>query len=214
MPDYLSRNERKSTRRIAKQVVTSIVGQPELKYLDSGVVNTAAPSVTGATGYLASVIAGDQQNQRTGLEIRAKSLLIRWTFANTVASTAPITFRCIVGIDWKPILATTPQASDILQDPNQILSPINILQGNERFSILRDKTFILNPGSTAAGVAVVAGQYKTMKMFMRLSQTVAFVGYSANDYARGQPFYLVMGSSAGGSAGLYSFYARFRFTDV
>lgn len=208
-----SKRGTKRVRRIAYGEIKRVVGIPELKFLDSGVGNTAAPNITGAGGILSGMAGGSSVITRAGNEIRCRSLLMRINFTNTVGSTAPITWRFILGIDWENV-GGAPTGAQILEDPNNILSPINITLSNGRFSILTDKTFITNPGSTAAGVAVVPGQLKTMKFFKRLHHTALFGTALAASTLRGAVFYYAQSSAAGLSAGEIAFRARFRWTDV
>lgn len=208
-----SRKGTKRVRSIAYGEIKRVVGLPEVKFFDGSIINTAAPIVTGAGGLLSNMAGGSTVTTRAGNEIRCRSLLTRWAFASPPTNTAAIIWRCIIGIDWES-LGVTPTGALILQDPTLILSPLNITTSNGRFSILRDKLFLTNPGSTAAGIAALPGQFKTMKMYMKLRQNALFAGATVNDSLKGALFYYVMSSAAGANAGTFTMYSRFRFTDA
>lgn len=209
----MDRYERKEAKQIARAVVRSIVGTPELKQLDVQTGLTTVPSGTGACWILNDMAGGSTAAERLGNEIRCRSLLIRGIVTNTLASTAPIVIRVIVGIDWEN-LGTAPTEAELLQFAGNILSPLNITSSNGRFSILRDKTYVVAGGSLGATAGPGLGSLKHLKFFLRLQHKALYASNALGATLRGTVFIFAVGSSSGGSSGGVNFTTRLRFTDA
>lgn len=207
MSDVLfSKRGTKRIRQIADQEIKSIVGTPELKYLDGSVTNTDAPITTGAGGIISQIAGGSTAITRAGNQILNRSLLARWVIVNKSTNTAPIYWRVVIGIDWEST-GTTPTGAQVFQDATNILSPLNLTTTRERFTILRDKLF-------HTGQLGVQDYTKTMTQYIKLKHNTAFSGTGSTDLLRGAVWYFIMCSAGAATAGNYSTWFRLRFTDA
>lgn len=149
---------------------------------------------------------GVSVRERTGNQVRAKSLLLRWAIFNRSTATLPIYWRVLVGIDYESV-GTTPTGAELFYDETSILSPLNIDETRGRFKILRDKFF-------ATGPITVSTYQKVLKMYIPLHHKCEYAGAAANTSLKGALFYFIMSSPTAGTEGSFSVYTRFRFQDA
>lgn len=152
----------------------------EAKTIDTG----AAPQVstTGAFALLNGCIQGTDYTNRIGRKIMLKSLYIRGIVASDVgvtmtspAITVAQQARMIIFCDNQPNGAT-PAVLDLLNNATTV-SQLN-LNNRDRFKILVDKTFVLDPivyNTTATqSVAAATNQIRQYKKFKKLNMETIY----------------------------------------
>lgn len=216
-----SRRGTKRVRTIADGEIKRLVGLPELKYLDGAVGLTAIPNTTGAVWSLNEVAQGFTGNQRLGDQIRIRSILLRTYTVNNANNLAPISVRFIIGID-KDSVGAVPSLANVLQNPaTPHISNLNLSSTRGRFTILRDKTFILGPGAQVASIpagTIVMNQAnnarKSHKFYIKMNHLLGYFGAVATNYREGNLFFLATCDAAAGNEGSVMWNLRTRFTDA
>lgn len=135
------------TASTALSVATTIAGliNVEFKYWD--VTSNLSPSTTGAVIHLNAIAQGDGVSNRDGVEVKNKSLELKWSAEQHASATTTIV-RFLVVIDVDPN-ATTPSIGQIIDGTN-ILSFRN-LDYRKKFVILKDWTIHLGDKTTMSG---------------------------------------------------------------
>lgn len=129
------------------QGVSSLVNA-ELKYHDQSMLNT--PDDSGTVDFLSGIPEGDDNTQRNGRSIRAKSIYLTGSVAQNASATETIV-RIIVFRD-KSGAGTPPIVLDVLS-VTDVTSPLNVDTAGNRFQILSDQRFqFSNSGSKIAWI--------------------------------------------------------------
>lgn len=215
----MDKREAKQARSIAKQVVKSIVGVPEIKWIDatgSGVVpNTGIVSSYGTA-------QGVNVNQRTGNQVRWLSFNFRSKWVANPNSTAGCIVRVIIGID-RENQGATPTVAQILETPgSDVLSALNISTTRGRFSILWDKEFTVGAGAVVASIPAGTMQMNQAPNGIRFVAKLQnlhrvqqeYTGTTATATSIGTPWVLMISDVAAGNAPTGSTFIRLRFQDV
>lgn len=203
-----------STRRaayVARMRAPARRGLPsiaEWKAKDSAV--TPDCNTTPVFTLLNGIARGDDINERTGRQIRMKSILVNANVTVTASTGIDQTARVIIFYD-RQTNAAAPSGgvTDVLLAND--VSSVSNLENRNRFQILYDRKFLLNasgePGSTRA-----------IKWYRKLNLPVTFnAGDAATvaDITTGSLYMLTLGSIASGNtdAGLFG-YVRVRYEDA
>lgn len=154
--------------------------------------STPSQLVSWATApvLVSDIAQGDDDGQRTGNQVRIRSLLFNF-YARGNAQNTSNAIRAIVFID-KQNTGTTPTTSDILQFSGNIgavISPLNV-DHTTRYKIIYDRRFTFShqtnytaATSATSGVgAVIKSWYKKMFMPVRWTGPSATDTYTNNIY--------------------------------
>ena len=111
-------------------------------------------STTGTFLDLNTVPSGAGDNARTGNDISATSIRIRWIASQVAATTVANNCRIIVGWDSQPnTAATTATLLDTSIVTNPLVAPYNH-DNQKRYKILYDRSFTLNPSAGVSGTVI------------------------------------------------------------
>lgn len=182
---------RPTTVSLAKRI-RRIENDEELKYINQN--RTAVTATTSGTLQLLNGIAhGDTAITREGDEVRWTSYNFRGSILSATDVLTPVIFRLIVFWDKQangadPTIAGNPNTpvSALLDNQsitNLVYSPIQ-WQNAERFRILYDRNFILNPmvvGNTTAGATDgVLATSKLIRIKLKLNRVTKYTGANSN----------------------------------
>lgn len=114
---------------------------PEIKWSDT---NPSPGNITntGFVGQIVQVTQGDGENQRVGMDLKAKSSTVRFTVQQNVTTPTNCYFRMIHFI-WRENI-TVPNVTSILDSTNH-LSPLNRYNA-PLFTVISDKSYTLASG--------------------------------------------------------------------
>lgn len=153
----------------------------ELKVADLGVVEFATTVLSPALYLMAVPQQGTGFDQRVGRKVTLKSFYIRGTVATVSATGAPSLnsvgvshARMIIFCDYQPN-GLLPAITDLLKQQNS-LSMLN-LNTRDRFKILCDKEFVLDPylyDSNDPSFASASNQIKYFKKYKRINIETIF----------------------------------------
>lgn len=164
---------------------------------------TAQPTIanTGTVIALTNIVQGDDDRQRQGLAIKAKSLLIRYNIEMN-ASALNTTLRLAVVRDNQQISDGTPTWTNIFRatDTN---TPLNEAQAG-RFTVLYDRKYVLNQGSY---------ELRHGKMFRKLNHSVRYNGVGSGDIQKGGLYLAVLADQPTNLPTL-SYYSTLAYTDA
>lgn len=195
MPLNTSKPLYKRVKKIEKKL-----SRVEKKFFDYSQVNQS-PGASAVIYPISQVVQNDGYNQRTGNDITAVSLFVR---LNAIKDAIPsaTAFRVIIVAD-RECRAATPAASDVLEDANNYLSPINHVNG-KRFKVILDKVYAL----TASQNMVI------YKRFIKLrDMLIRFQDQFGTTPRENSLFLLLVSDNTPNPPGV-DFYTRLRFTDA
>jgi len=187
-------------------------GRDELKFID----NSATAQATSAAGIIAllnGITQGADFNNRIGRKVTMKSLLLKVSVGllSTTSSLGGV-HRFLVVYDAQTNGAT-PAITDVLATANY-LSPMN-LNNRDRFKVLMDfyhKTdaYTVTAGAISAGsfTDTIENRFRKFNLEEQFSGTTNAVG----SIATGAVFLIVI--SDVGTAPIFDFYSRIRYTDT
>lgn len=194
----------------------------EKKLIDIAVA-TYQVHTTGSFTLLNGCIQGSDYNNRIGRKIFLKSLYIRGYVAPQIALSSPIgadattaqQVRMIIFLDNQPNGAT-PVVTDLLNTATPS-SQLN-LNNRDRFKILNDEVFVLNPISTAAATFSGLGEViKEVNIYRRMGVEAIYNAGNAGtvgDINSGALYMFWIGSNATGTNDANAIVsARVRFLD-
>ncbi len=170
---FLRRARKPTVKSVNRKVNRIISGMEKKRFV--GILDTETIN-TGGSEWLTPITAGDQNNQRDGQSILAKSLILRYALRMNTASTHDNELvRILVIIDKQMDGATTAIATVIAQ-----VTPCSPLSRGfkERFRVIYDKAHILNRFGGIANIDSGTRRFdvklpvKNLKMFY---STVAVV---------------------------------------
>lgn len=170
----------------------------EKNYLDtdiSGNYNSTA-TITDLT----SMAEGDDQGQRQGRSLLAKSLFLRG-YINMSSSASATSVRCMVVMDTMN-QGDAPTYTDIVQ-ANAVASPLNVSAYPGRYKILYDRQFLLSINGT---------RMVPIRCFKKLNNHIRFEGTGANTSTRNSLYFVCVSSEATNSPAI-SGYARLAYYD-
>lgn len=205
----------KKIEKIEKKV-RHLAQEAELKYKDT-LINVLAQD-NGSLTLLNGISQGTTQVTRIGGQVRLTSLQYRLNFLSDTDIRNYVTARIIVFFDTQsngadPVVSGNPLIagqSGLLNTvaggvPNNVFNPIQY-ENIDRFKIIHDKTFVLNPqqaltATTAGAVqsltttAVVA---RTMSKYHKISRTIKYDGAGATiaDINRNSLYMLLISDQA------------------
>lgn len=189
-------------------------GGPELKYIDTSILNSS-PTSSGTTTLLNGVSQGTDYTNRIGRKIIVKSILANFRiYPNTAATTLSagdhVRFLCVY--DTQTNSATIATASDILAS-GDINSPMN-LNNRDRFHVIFDKRVTMNPAVYAAGALTVgAPTNKWFGKYKKCMKDVIFSGTGATIGSIQTGAIILLALSTQTSQTSFDCYFRFRFHD-
>lgn len=202
--------------RKALQVATKVAGlvNCEWKYKDttfSGVNVTSGGTIT----CLSDMAQGDDDENRSGNSVMAKSLLVRGSFGRNSGGDAYQFLRVIVFKDMNDENDTAPTLGNLLDTTTAgvaIYSPLN--KDIERFWILADRTFTTDSTDPQAEFKFFHrfGLLKDRKGNRTIGQHVTFNGASATDTSKGHIYILLLGNSSANYP-TFTGMSRFNFVD-
>uniref|UniRef100_UPI0040476664 hypothetical protein n=1 Tax=Limnohabitans sp. TaxID=1907725 RepID=UPI0040476664 len=177
-------NQDKRLKNLEKNV-RGIKNEVELKYLDKAFTTTA--TTTGQLTLLNAMAAGTTQITRVGSQINMTSLQYKFSVTSSTAIVTPTEFRYIIFIDRQANGAAPPISGDPTSGAGTIALLNNVLidlihcprqyETFNRFKILKDKTFCLNPQVStdlADPATTMVGVCKEIKGYIKLGQMVKF----------------------------------------
>jgi len=171
---------------------------PEPKWFDIIGLPITNPTTTPTVVLLNNPVQGVGQNQRIGDQIHCDSQYYRMTMAR---GTVDAFFRLIFFV-WKA--DDVPTASEILQDPASIVSPLN-RDYSKTFHILRDDTFTLANGES---------QLQIKKDYWPCHLNSKFTSDGSTSLTMNQLYVLFMSDQPTiTTAPIINFYHRLTFTD-
>lgn len=183
-----------------------------MKYLDIDLPATAT-TVAGTVTLLNGVVQGTDFTQRIGRKFNMKSLLLRLNCYPNSATNCPVgdIVRVLVVYDCQTNSAA-PVVGDILEFVS-FESPMN-LNNRDRFKVIMDKTFNMNPNSYTAGALTTGAPVtRSVKKFKKLGLEVinSGTGATVGSIQTGGLFLVTLGLVNNGSN--INWYSRMRFTD-
>lgn len=134
----------------------------------------------GLVNGISAIPQGNDNGQRKGNTIRAKSLFVKG-FVSGIAGQKRIN-RIMIVMD-KQNLGSNPTPEDIIDGMTTAYCTISPVDSDRlpRWKVLYDKTFITDDAS---------GQYKLFQRYIKLNHTIHYTGPNANDIYTGQLFML------------------------
>lgn len=176
----------------------------EKKYTDKS-LSIQPIAWTGQVDLLSSIAQGNDDNQRQGNSVLARSLYLQMDARiNTVNDSNVL--RVLVVVDTENT-GTAPTVSDVLQTSmvgtsNVINAPIN----NDhlpRYNILLDKKLVLSKNGN---------ERICFKRYIKLYKHIKYTGANATDTYKNN-IYMVMVSDVGIDDPFFSYYSRLGFMD-
>lgn len=159
-----------STAMSIAKGVASIVNAED-KLIDTDISGFPLVGTTNSLGGLTLIAQGDNDNQRNGNSILAKSVFIRIRMQMSGATNTFGFMRVIVFID-NMQLGTLPTVTDVLQT-NDVGSPLNIRStSDQRFTILKDHMFKFAGGQE--------NQVQMWKLYKPLTHHIKYGGSTAS----------------------------------
>lgn len=203
---YRRKRYRKSNSLVKKVNKLSRMLKPEFKMTEGLTFNAAAVPDTGSVALLTGVAIGDDQFNRDGNQIQAKSLLLRGRFLADVDAGLGSTVRFMIVRDKQQVGDTTPAIGDILDATGgNMISPLN----NEtvgRFQVLMDRYIYLDQ---------LAPAEKYFKKYIKLNHPIRFNGTTATDTQKNHIYAVICSSeSTATHQPLCDLMTRFRYTDM
>lgn len=174
--------------------------ETELKYIDiDGLTSTAIPN-TGIIHHLSPCTEGTGYDERIGLKIKGKNLLLRFQL---IHSDSTQMVRVMV-IRW--FCSTTPVVSDVVFTPSAStpwpLNPLNI-DNSKEIQVLYDNLFALSTNTNANIVD---------KVFIGRPMHISFETDDTRD--NGHLYLIAVSDSTAVSHPSITYWSRLRFTDV
>ncbi len=186
----------------AKQVDRQIVQHAEKKYhIESD--NAAPISNTGTFIDLCEAAQGDQQTQRSGNRITPTSVAVGFAIENSEASNEAV--RVII-FQWAQDDTVPPTLGEILEvptAPNHVYSSY-VQQQKTRFKILFDRRYDQTSGENS--------QFMTRKVLV--TKGLKKIRYNPALETGYDKLYLVVMTTSGGSAHIYTHFSLVRYTDM
>lgn len=173
------------TNKALDKKIKKLQRDQELKYSDVYQANNDI--TTGAFVVLLNGIAsGTDSDQRIGDEVRATSIQWRMNFSSDPVATIPTLVRYILFWDKQanglsPVIAGGAGTTSLLDNTivtDLTLAPYNH-ESSDRFRVLFDKTFTLEPFSLAVGGGAAMQRYMTSHKKINLSRRVKHDGDTA-----------------------------------
>lgn len=171
-----------SNKQLAIQI-KKLRNQSEIKYHDT-YTTASVFNNTGASFYLSNPTQDDGFDQKIGEEITAKYVSVKLHSGLTVGAEDPIYYRAILfwdmacnGVGPSLLASNTDRTKALIDDidvSNFILAPRN-QRTKERYHILMDKHWVVNPQSALTGTS----HYLT-KNFKLGGAKIRYNGSSAN----------------------------------
>lgn len=183
----------------------------ERKVFDSGSQNqhlTAMTTNTAPLLHLTGMAQGTAENQRIGNSILVKSIQFR-ALLGYAGTNSPQNLRLIIVRDLQTGCdLDAPSLGDLLEDPTNILSPLNIINGNAeaRFMIIKDHTYTFDAN---------ANPTTTFKYYAKCMVHTKFLGSAGSDVGQNQIYVFAITDVGNGSTTGPFFYmtARMRYID-
>lgn len=161
-----------------------------------GIINSELKKYTsqlaGLQGYTPAVTQmsyvdqGNDTEQRSGNSILSKYLSYQTRTTYNQTSTVPVSCRYIIFVDTEPQGGNVPSATDLLDDPTSIISPLNV-DHTSRFTILEDLHVDLSPTGT---------QVMTTKSYKPLDFHIKYTGPESNAIEKNNIFCLLQSESS------------------
>lgn len=188
---------------MAKQALSLV--NSEKNFLDvSGSVN---PVVTPTAQCLTAIAQGDDDGQRQGSSVRAKSIDIRLNFYSATAATNSQVVRVFIVKDNLPN-GTVPTTAQVFQTSPGILAFPTLDTQQGRFTWLYDEMFTL--GTVAGGQDA-----KVLVISQKLDHVINYISSAGTTAAAGQGtlWLFVLTDTVSGNASTGAFYSRLRYYD-
>lgn len=166
-------------------------------------VATTASTTAGSVVGLSLIAEGDDNTDRNGRSVRAKSLDIHCSFKHNVSGVAgPQWIRFVIFMDMHGD-GTTPDITDVFTSTD--LEAFRNLDNTDRYKVLMDKNYVVSSW-TAGGF--------TMKKHFRLNNKLEFIGTgdTVADAGAGSIWAIFLGDQAAYGP-YYTFASRLRYID-
>lgn len=196
-------NKKYSTLDIARAAwrgVKYIKGLVNSEVYKKDTTASVTPNTTGAIVHLTAIQQGDDDGQRSGLSIFARSLYFRALLTMNASATNTST-RLILFRDNQQIGDSAPAITDLLEGA-EIQSPLNNLHVG-RFTILMDKTVDLSDGGDRVHTCV---------HFIKMKKHVRYNGTNSTDIQK-NGLYLAHFSTEATNTPTLVYYARVGYHD-
>lgn len=185
----------------------------ELKVIDSGTVAIAAATTAGALFLVNGVSTGTDYTNRIGRKILMRSILFRCLIEpnSSFSQNTGDVIRLMLVYDTQSNSAT-PNVTDILNSANY-LEPSN-LNNRDRFLILMDKFYAVNPSTYTAGALTNGNPVNLVcKKYKKIYKETVFSGTGATSASiqSGALYLLVINQT--NQVTNYSWNCRIRFED-
>lgn len=167
------------------------------------------PFTAAGMTVLTNVPEGDGPNARDGNSVKLKSLKVRMQFnANTTSPSNGQTVRCLIVRDNQQ-QGTAPTVAQILAQAGtssaaQLESLPNIIDFPGRFSILMDRTVLVDPDGN--------GGIKHMQFYKKFDNHLKFDGTGANAERKGALYYFAI-TNVGANYPTTTVQSRIRYID-
>lgn len=178
---------RKKVPRIStlNKKIKRIEDTRELKYHDTVFTNQAVDT-NGALALLNGIPTGDLQYQRTGAQVQSTSIQIRGWFQSNSLEETGLVYRMIIfwdrqcNGDTPEIVSTgvgTPGLLFATTGGNSVNLPF-MYETNDRFRVIYDKRFVINPqivGNVVAGDTTAVGSMRLpFKKKIKLNRRIKY----------------------------------------
>lgn len=220
---------RKKVPRIStlNKKIKRIEDTRELKYHDTVLTNNNV-SNTGTLTLLNGIATGDQQFNRTGAEIQSTSIQIRgWLLSNSLEETG-LVYRMIIFWDRQangaaPTVVSTGVGTPGLLFANSGGESVNLpfmYETNDRFRVLYDKRFVINPrlvGNVVAGDTTAVGAMRLpFKKKIKLNRRVKYddINGIIDDINTNSLWVTFLSNDQADNLPTVTFNARFYFKDA
>jgi len=201
--------------RVPRGAIAPYAGRRELGYLDTDMYTSPLEfSSTGSVTCLNLLAEGDDNTNRKGRMINARSVELRGWIAPETAASAAFACLCRMMLVWDN--ATNSGALPAITDILQVARPESLprVDFSDRFTVLWDQSFAASAYDPATGLGaptvIDVHKYLALNCSTRYSGTSATIGSIAN----GALYFVIIGPTAAASLN-YTFrgISRFRFED-
>lgn len=165
-----------STAGKALALATRVASMINVEFKNYDVASTITPTTTWQFLNLNLIAQGDDQTQRNGRSILAKSLMIRLGMTSNSTATVPVRIRQVIFKDMYNA-GSDPSPTQIFNS-NSTEALMNITSQQNRFIILMDKYFVVNPPSAGQGAV-------SFNKYLKLNYHIKFINTSAATASQG-----------------------------
>lgn len=182
----------------------------------------------GTLTLLNGVATGDTQSQRTGAEVQSTSIQIRGWFLSNPLEESGLVYRMIIFWDRQanganPLVVSTSAGTPGLLFANSGGNSVNLpfmYETNDRFRVIYDKRFVINPqvvGNVVAGDTTAVGAMRlAFKKKIKLNRRVKYddVNGVIDDINTNSLWVTFLSNDSADNLPTVTFNARYYFKDA